>query len=262
MSETKTFEELFMIKPKEEILKINNLKILVLSNINSNHMYLIKLKEWQMQNKEYFDYIIFLGNFLSYTDNKNKEDLLQISKDESQIGGLLSYLENICLKIIYIGGENDCITLFRKPYPNITLTSTNIHQQYYNLADDLYLLGYGGQINFFNQDNITELFFSFQKNIKNDNLIRPIQSIFMNNLGESSDFLNSDEKIMKIMKDKNNNILINLNGNMKMEDKIEKMNGIDFINPGSICEGEFGILLLNRAQNNLWQINSFKRLRI
>ena len=57
MSETKTFEELFLSQYEEENLKVNQLKILLINNINSNHLYLLKLKEWQMKNQEYFDYI-------------------------------------------------------------------------------------------------------------------------------------------------------------------------------------------------------------
>ena len=63
MSETKTFEDLFLSQYEEDNLKVNHLKILLINNINSNHMYLIKLKEWQIKNQEYFDYIFFLGNF-------------------------------------------------------------------------------------------------------------------------------------------------------------------------------------------------------
>ena len=63
MSETKTFEELFLSQSEEENLKVKQIKILIVNNINSNYMYLIKLKEWQIQHKEYFNYLFYLGNF-------------------------------------------------------------------------------------------------------------------------------------------------------------------------------------------------------
>ena len=65
MSETKSFEELFLSQSVEENLKIKHLKILVLNNINSNYLYLFKLKEWQIKSNIYFDYLFYLGNFLS-----------------------------------------------------------------------------------------------------------------------------------------------------------------------------------------------------
>ncbi len=59
MSETKTFEELFLSYSKEENLKLKKLKILLINNINSNYRYLLKLKECQIKSQEYFDYIFY-----------------------------------------------------------------------------------------------------------------------------------------------------------------------------------------------------------
>jgi len=107
MSETKSFEELFLAQSVKENLKIKKLKILILSNINSNNLYLFKLKEWQI-----------------------KQNIKEIANDEAQTGGLLSYLENLCLNVIYIGGNNDTETLFKKPFPSLTVKSVNIHQSF------------------------------------------------------------------------------------------------------------------------------------
>ena len=59
MSETKTFEELFLSYSKEENLKSKKLKILLINNINSNYRYFLKLKEWKIKSQEYFDYIFY-----------------------------------------------------------------------------------------------------------------------------------------------------------------------------------------------------------
>ena len=116
MSESRTFEELFLAQSPEENLKKKHLKILLLSNINSNNLYLYKLKEWQIEKNIYFDYLLYLGNFLSYSEDKDKNNLKEIANDEAETGGLISNLENLCLNVIYIGGNNDCVTLFKKPY--------------------------------------------------------------------------------------------------------------------------------------------------
>ena len=63
MSETKKFEDLFLSSNFEETLSIKKLRILIISDINSNFMYLQKLKEWQLKNNIYFDYIFFAGKF-------------------------------------------------------------------------------------------------------------------------------------------------------------------------------------------------------
>ena len=158
MSEVKSFEELFLSQSVEENLKVKHLKILVLNNINSNNLYLFKLKEWQNNKNIYFDYLFYLGNFLSYSDN-DKNNIEEIANDEALTGGLLSYLENLCLNIVYIGGNNDSVTLFKKPFPSLTVKSINIHKSFLKLADDLYVIGYGGNINNYNINQLEKIFF-------------------------------------------------------------------------------------------------------
>ena len=48
MSETKTFEEMFLSSNEEERLKVSKLRILIVGNIKSNFMFVEKLKEWQL----------------------------------------------------------------------------------------------------------------------------------------------------------------------------------------------------------------------
>ena len=267
MSETKTFEELFLAQSEEENLKVNHLKILIVNNINLNYIYLFKLKEWQIQHQEYFDYVFYLGNFLSYSENKNKEDIKEISNDEAEIGGLLSYLENLSLNIIYIGGNNDTPTIFKSPYPSLTLRSINLHKNFHKLAEDLYLIGFGGNIPIDKLNNpLEKTFLSFHEYIKENNRNKKFQTIFLNNdcsYENNKSANNNKDKINKnIIKNKKNNIFININGNIKMKKGNEKKWDINIINPGSICEGEFGILILERDINNLWKIKEMNYLLI
>ena len=267
MSETKSFEELFLSEYKEENLKVNHLKILLVNNINSNYMYLIKLKEWQIQHQEYFDYLFFSGNFLSYSDNKNKNDLKEISNDEAEIGGLISFLENLSLNVIYVGGNNDTPTIFRTPYPTLTLRSKNLHNKYHKLAEDLYLIGYGQNIAKNNDDNTLEnTFFSFQEYISENNK-KNFQTILLyNDTSNGNDNLvNNNNKIYeKVINNKKNNIFLNINGNINTEKGTKKINNTTIINPGSICEGKFGILNIERDinNNNCWKIQKMNYLII
>lgn len=267
MSETKTFEELFLSFSKEENLKVKHLKILIINNINSNYMYLIKLKEWQIKNQEYFDYLFFLGNFLSFSENKKKDDIKEISNDEAEIGGLLSYLENLCLNIIYIGGKNDTSTIFKTPYPTLTLRSVNLHQNYHKITEDLYLIGYGGNFYYDKFDNsIENSFNNFHDYLKENCNIKKIQTIFFCNewfYGKTNLLNNRNDKIYEnIINNKNNHIFLNINGNIKIKKGTEILDKITIINPGSICEGEFAILILERDKNNSWEIKSIDYLII
>ena len=51
MSETKTFEQLFLSENKEENLSIRELNILLVTDIHKSYDFLEKLKEWQLENK-------------------------------------------------------------------------------------------------------------------------------------------------------------------------------------------------------------------
>jgi len=155
MSETKKFEDLFLSSNLEETLSIKKLKILIISDINSNFMYLQKLKEWQLKNNIYFDYIFFAGNFLKHTNFSNKtEEKENIAIQEAEMSTLITFLENINLNIFYIGGLNDPKNLFMKNPPTLTIKSINIHKQCVKIFDDLYLIGLGGMIpQFINKNN-------------------------------------------------------------------------------------------------------------
>ena len=261
MSETKTFEELFLSQSVEENLKINHLKILVINNINSNNLYLFKLKEWQINHNIYFDYLFFLGNFLSFSD-KDKTSIKEIANDEAQTGGLLSYLENLCLKIIYIGGINDIGTLFKKPYPSLTVKSINIHNDFLKLADDLYVIGYGGNINDDNKYQLKETFDSLHKYIKENDRIKNIQTILINNDNYNG---NPTTKLIyeKIIKKEKNKIFLNLNGCIEEKQGAYKLFDIDIVNPGSINNGNFVIVDLERdINNNSWKVKNIENLLI
>ena len=281
MSETKSFEELFLSQNEEDNLKINHIKILLVNNINSNHMYLIKLKEWQIENQELFDYLIFLGNFLENKDqNSNikidsKENLIN---EESEIGSLITYFENICLKVIYIGGINDSKNIFTQPYPTLTMSSVNLHQQFYKLANDLYLIGFGGPITIDKYSSLDITMFNFKNYIKDQNTTPNIQMILVTNDGmdeinnvEKGNEINTNNNIVakknkildNLLKSKDNNILINLNGNKKLKKGMKNIYNSTIISPGFLCDGEIGILILERdIKTKNWKIKKMDFITI
>lgn len=145
MSENKTFEEIFLSESKEENLKTKELDILLVTDLHMSVSYLEKLKEWQIENKAMFNYIFCTGDFLSLSYPENN-DLDVIPKAEADISSLLSYLENMCLNVLYVGGNHDPITLFEDNLLCLTVRSKNLHKNFLKLANDLYVFGLGGSI--------------------------------------------------------------------------------------------------------------------
>jgi Icc-related predicted phosphoesterase len=145
MSENKTFEELFLSECKEENLSIKEVDILLVSDIHLSFHYLEKLKEWQLENKRLFDYILLTGDILSlkYPDNEKNEIIAQ---SEAEISSIITFLENMCLNVIYLGGNHDPKSLFDIEPPNLTIRSINLHKKFIKIANDLYFIGLGGSV--------------------------------------------------------------------------------------------------------------------
>jgi Icc-related predicted phosphoesterase len=145
MSENKTFEELFLSECKDENLAMKELDVLLVSDIHLNFDYLEKLKEWQLENKRLFNFIFLTGDILTlkYPDNEKNEI---IAKSEAEISSIITFLENMCLNVIYLGGNHDPKSLFDIETPNLTIRSINLHKKYFKLANDLYLFGLGGSV--------------------------------------------------------------------------------------------------------------------
>ena len=289
MSETKTFEELFLSSNMSHNLSVSYLKILLIADSNSNFMFIEKLKEWQIENNQYFDYSFFCGNFLG--PNPNVDSSQHIPKAEADICGLLIYLENIQLKILYVPGSNDPKTLFQKESPTITVKSKNIHKKYIKLADDLYILGTSGLIPEINESiskesniiqksnqeekeffNEKDLQFSkdicytieqYKKEIKENNTTPNIQFILLSNIGPfyspTSFYVDMNNKtinysgsksLQKIIDENKDEILINIHGGSKNNRGVIISGNTHIINPGGIDQGKFAILELERDPMN------------
>jgi Icc-related predicted phosphoesterase len=154
MSETKKFEELFLSECKAENSSIQELDILLVSDIHKSYDYLEKLKEWTLENKKLFNYIFCTGDMLTLK-YPELEDNEIIAKSEAELSAIISFLENICLNVIYIGGNHDPKSLFKtQDVPTLTIKSTNIHKKMIKVSNDLYIVGLGGStpaIESFNQ---------------------------------------------------------------------------------------------------------------
>ena len=145
MSETKKFEELFLSECTTDNLNTSELKILLISDIHKNYSFLENLKEWHTRQKRVFNYIFLTGDILSlkYPENEQPE---AIAKSEAEISAIISFLENMCLNVIYLGGNHDPVTLFSNNSLSLTIKSTNIHKKCIKVCNDLYIFGLGGAV--------------------------------------------------------------------------------------------------------------------
>jgi Icc-related predicted phosphoesterase len=145
MSETKSFEDLFLSESKTQKNSITELKILLISDLHKNFKFLEKLKEWQIKNKENFDYIFLTGDILclNYPENIQAE---HIAIGEAEITSIISFLENMCLNVIYIGGNHDPKSLFDNTDLSLSINSKNLHKKFHKVSNDLYLFGFGGSV--------------------------------------------------------------------------------------------------------------------
>jgi Icc-related predicted phosphoesterase len=145
MSETAKFEELFVAQDKHSLQNVNELNFLVVTDIHKSLPYIEKLKEWQMETKHMFDYVFCLGDILNLKEEDQKNDEI-VFKSEGELSSIINYLENICLNVLYIPGNHEPHTLFRKCPPKLTVKSQNIHKCFYQITKDLYVFGFGGSV--------------------------------------------------------------------------------------------------------------------
>ena len=72
----------------------------------------------------------------------------------------------------------------------------------------------------------------------------------------------NDEFYKNIIKNKKKDIFLFLNGNIKLKKREIKLGEITMLNPGSICDGEFAILFLERDIGGKWKIQTINYLII
>ena len=88
-----------------------------------------------------------------------------------------------------------------------------LHKSFLKLADDLYVIGYGGNINNYNINQLEEIFSSLYNYINENDKIKDIQIILINN-----DNYYENKNVKSVYQNffkKSKNIFLNLNGNIE-----------------------------------------------
>jgi len=118
----------------------NSLNFLLLSDIHDNTSS-IDLILKKVGSKKY-DYIFYLGDMVKMTPGQqNSSEHAHIY--EERMTQYLKRLEQIA-PVLYIPGNNEPYTIYENNSPKLTQISSNIHNKYIKIKDDLYILGIGG----------------------------------------------------------------------------------------------------------------------
>ena len=118
----------------------NSLNFLLLSDIHDNTSS-IDLILKKVGSKKY-DYIFYLGDMVKMTPGQqNSSEHSHIY--EERMTQYLKRLEQIA-PVLYIPGNNEPYTIYENNSPKLTQISSNIHNKYIKIKDDLYILGLGG----------------------------------------------------------------------------------------------------------------------
>jgi len=253
-----------------------SLSFLIISDLHLNHKKLEKLKNWFCSFSQKIDYLLILGDFDNVSQT-NPEIIKEIcAKSESNISNILSFLEFVACPIVYLPGNHDAYSLFKRdeginPFENKKLTqnSNNCHLANILITDDLQFVGVGGSTPAFKKTNPNPFYegFPYQNdsefskelgNIKHF-LSDAKQTILLTHTGPefSSTSINLSDDVndpiyfgslalFKLISDKSNNILINLHGHIHDGVGKSRINRVDVVNPGSLSNGDFCILELAR----------------
>ena len=116
---------------------------LIVSDIHDNIGKVRKLVDWYLKEKPHIDYLICCGNIVTVPNGKQDLDE-SVKKYEPIIVSIFQELEIICPRIIYIPGNHEPYTIYKKDSTSLTKSSVNIHRKYVRIASDLYIVGLGG----------------------------------------------------------------------------------------------------------------------
>ena len=112
----------------------DELKFVVVSDVHQNDHYLNKLVK-KLSNKK-FDYVLFLGDFLHYTDEDNLKDIERMLKKFEEIA-----------PVLYVSGNHDHPNKLYEENCKLDTDkdeTKNLHKNYKKLKDDLYIVGLSG----------------------------------------------------------------------------------------------------------------------
>ena len=196
----------------------DSLKFLLVSDIHDNETSLELLLN-KVKSKKY-NYIFYLGDMVKMTPGQqNSSEHANIY--EKRMTQYLHKLEQIA-PVLYIPGNNEPFTIYEKNSPILTKLSTNIHNNYIKIKDDLYIMGLGGCVPILNGGKYNKNTIPFStlntSNVIQNGFPYNLPQFGTDNYKKSDEWFGNDIKniINNVKKDAGNNeyqtILLSHNG--------------------------------------------------
>ena len=196
----------------------NELRFLLVSDIHDNTTSIDILLE-KNKNKK-FNYILYAGDMVKMTPGQQNSSE-HAHEYEERMTDYINKLEKIA-PILYIPGNNEPFTIYEKNSPKLSKTSVNVHNNYFKLKDDLYLIGLGGCVPILNGGKYDKNVLPF-KTLNTSNVIQNgypynLHEYALDNYKKSDEWYGNDIKkiINNVKKEVGNNnyqtILLSHNG--------------------------------------------------
>eukprot|EP00742_Colponemidia_sp_Colp-10_P001882 GILJ01002013.1.p1 GENE.GILJ01002013.1~~GILJ01002013.1.p1 ORF type:complete len:301 (-),score=11.35 GILJ01002013.1:609-1511(-) len=132
----------------------SSLRILLTSDHHLDMVRLQHLSDWWVNNNQSADLIVAAGDLTNL--QTSEQDLPQfVSNCEGEMTSVLSALERMLCRIVYVPGNHDpktTLSFDNNHVPHLTPHSRNIHNSVYRLDDDLVICGLGGSVDACRQD--------------------------------------------------------------------------------------------------------------
>eukprot|EP00026_Physarum_polycephalum_P014189 Phypoly_transcript_14677.p1 GENE.Phypoly_transcript_14677~~Phypoly_transcript_14677.p1 ORF type:complete len:287 (+),score=22.88 Phypoly_transcript_14677:112-972(+) len=274
----------------------NNLTILLTSDVHNALDKINVLGEWLSQRKREIDFIICSGDLTNF-DPANEHIPELVSACEGEMSSVISGLENVCGRVVYIPGNHDAkTTLVETQQSRLTMHSINLHYKCLRIAPDLVLVGLGGSLPGYKGDQQEWVGFPFQteEQIKAalDTILRgPLAHsssqgdcisekdtvVLVSHVGPHDASTTVDQVIIdaepiqsgsKALRSlllepaMQKRIMLNIHGHTHHALGMTRLGKMFILNPGSLRTGHFGILSLRKLPEGRWQINGaeFHRL--
>lgn len=266
----------------------DRLRLLLVSDTHLNLERISKLVEWVVEEAQEYDFIVLSGDIINLSA---EEHALQsaAAAAEGSTSSVISALESIQSKVIYIPGNHDHSSLFAPldKRPHLTVFSRNIHAASIRVAHDLVICGFGGScpatkdaqecwsgVPFASQATFSEAFAAavtnWNKEIKPDDSILLVTHVgplcsctaIVHDFSPSPEIFTGaasiSQHIQQLQKTKTRQLLANVHGHTHAARGMRVLGDerTPVVNPGSLSEGNFGVMTLRRQGQGKWMVSS------
>ncbi|KAL0491072.1 metallophosphoesterase YsnB [Acrasis kona] len=270
----------------------STLRVLVVSDIHLALNAIQTVKDYLARHTVNIDVILVPGDICNIKGAEYTEKAAQI-KAEDDTQNILWSLEQITSKVYYIPGNHDPDSLLENQ-SQLTKNSTNVHKKVVELAPDLLLAGFGGSVPSyyapelrkqawvgypFKEEEEFKAEWSpfFNEHIKDKFSSQPnAQLLLMTHVGPSGSdtvryhpslddhiILSGSDTLQETFKqelDFQAKTVLNVHGHTHLGKGQSQYTNIPVVNPGSLKEGNWAILTLERVDQKPWELVSTQLL--